>query len=662
MIGDFHFYLRSHTEVEKVIYLNHKNRMMLDELRILGDNPFDDIDEEDPLGYDDFVDSFLDIILHSKEATPFTIGIQGDWGVGKTTVMKRIQKRLEKEECLTIWFNPWKYSEKKEVWRGLIKTVFDEFESKTVGDVFNEILCEKKEILLKIVEDITRKIGLEETMSELRKISRLDTHFINEFENVIEIMISKHLKKKEKRLLVIFIDDLDRCRPEYAIRILEAIKLYLFVPKCAFVIGFDRDVIDKGIETIYGKDSNISGTDYIKKILQLPFKVPKPGKEEIGNYIEICINRIGARDIFSENGNIKNEYINIIIQGTNSNPREIKRFLNSFVLLHNVKEEKMGDDYDPRKMIYLLLVQLRWNKIFRLIDKNGNLMVLLHEYIKGNEKTKERLRKELQPLIEKEDFLEFSSDNIPDFGDIHELDRYLEHSMLSKIEKEKIDAEKELLDLLLTNVEKFNKLRLEKAPSFIDFSLVSLREADLRNADLSSVYLKEADLSGADLKRADLRRANLQGANLQGAKILMADLREADLSGADLSEANLWKADLSGADLSEANLSKTNLAGTNLEKAILWRSNLSQADLSFAILERANLSDANLKNAVLSEADLTEAALGNIEGWEEIKDFKNTILTNVKELEKDDLEYAGARGAKVDTVNSSIRNTESTEG
>ncbi|MBU7046391.1 MAG: pentapeptide repeat-containing protein [Theionarchaea archaeon] len=620
---------------------------MLNELKILGDNPFDDINEKDYLGYDDFVDSFLDIILNSKEATPFTIGIHGDWGVGKTTIMKRIQKKLKEKECLTIWFNPWKYGEKEEVWKGLIKTIFDEFETETVKDILSEVLSEKKEIFSKIIEDIINKFGFAETLSELRNISKLDTQFINEFENIMETLISRNLRRKNKDLLVIFVDDLDRCRPENAIKILEAIKLHLSVPKCTFMIGFDRDVVDRGIEIIYGRDSNINGTDYIKKIIQLPFKVPKPGKEEIVNYTEKCINKVGAEGIFSENGKIKEEYIDTIVQGTNSNPREIKRFLNSFVLLHNVKEEKMGIDYDPKKMIYLLLIQLRWNELFRLIDKNGNLMILLHEYIKGDEKTKERLKNELNTLIEKEDFLEFSKDNIPDFMNIREFDRYLEHSMLAKIEKEKPAAEEDLIDLLLTNVEEFNKLRFEKELTFIDLSSVCLKETNLSGVDFSFVYLRGADLSGSDIRKANLRKANLSMANIQGAKLVMADLSGADLSGADLRKADLWKANLRETNFVETNLGKANLAGANLEKANLWRADLSGADLNSAYLKGANLSDVNLSKAYLTDADLTEAALGNAKGWENVKDFKNTVLISVKELSRNDLKYAKKRGARV---------------
>jgi len=434
-------------------------------------------------------------------------------------------------------------------------------------------------------------------------------------------MITRHLEEKEKDLLVIFIDDLDRCRPECAIRILEAIKLYLCVPKCAFVIGFNRDVVDKGIETIYGKDSNINGTDYIKKIMQLPFKIPKPGKKEIAKYTKNCINKTGAKDIFSENGRIKIEYIKIIVQGTDSNPREIKRFLNSFVLLHNIKQEKMGRTYDPKKMIFLLLIQLRWNDLFRLIDKDGNLMILLHEYVRGDKRSREKLKDKLNPILENKDFLKFSRDNI--------LEKYLEHFMVPKIEKEPI-TEEEWINLLLTNVEEFNRLRLKKKLVFID-----LRSAYLRGADLSDVNLRKANLRNANLKKANLVKANLVKANLVKANLVGAILSDADLSDADLCEADLRRAILVRANFSEANLRVANLVGANLTEANLWGANLREADLT----------DADLKEADLTDADLEGATLEDIKEWKNVRKFENTILIDVKELSEDDLEYAKKRGA-----------------
>lgn len=445
----------------------------------MGDAPFYNVKEGDLLGYDDFIDPLVDIIISSEDSTPFTVGIQGDWGVGKTTVMRRIQGKLEDKRYMTIWFNPWKYTEKEDVWKGLIRVVFD----KIPHNLFRKIIVKWKDIAVIGGDRFLGRFGMGGAISEIKDTLNLDPRFINEFENIMEDLVrelldnykdKKRKKNKEKdnkdnrNLLIIFIDDLDRCRPECSIRILEAIKLYLCVPQCVFVIGFNINIIEKGIKAVYGKDLEVDGSKYMEKIIQLPFRVPRPGKEEIKKYTETCIRNIDAVDIFGEEGKINSEYIDIIIQGADSNPRKIKRFLNSFVLLHDVKkkrfEKEKGEkgekiyEFRHKKLIYLLLVQLRWNNLFRLIDKNRHLMIKLQKYISGEEVEQVN---ELNQFLDKKNFLDFTRDNNPEFEDEDELDMYLEHSRISRFDMK----EPESLKLPLEIEEKIDAYHFEKQGS-----------------------------------------------------------------------------------------------------------------------------------------------------------------------------------------------------
>jgi uncharacterized protein YjbI with pentapeptide repeats len=121
-------------------------------------------------------------------------------------------------------------------------------------------------------------------------------------------------------------------------------------------------------------------------------------------------------------------------------------------------------------------------------------------------------------------------------------------------------------------------------------TILSLSEADLRDADLRGAYMLGANLNAADMSDADLSRASLLGAylvktNLHHANIRRATLTQAvmpgaDLSSADLSEATLDWADLSDADLSNAVLHGANLTGTDLSKAKLAGTDFRGADLT----------------------------------------------------------------------------------
>jgi predicted KAP-like P-loop ATPase len=76
---------------------------------LLGDQPHSG--EEDPLGFHELAESLAQLILASRRSTPFTLGIEAGWGMGKSTLMARLRERLAREgetaKVTTIEFNAW---------------------------------------------------------------------------------------------------------------------------------------------------------------------------------------------------------------------------------------------------------------------------------------------------------------------------------------------------------------------------------------------------------------------------------------------------------------------------------------------------------------------------------------------------------------------------
>jgi uncharacterized protein YjbI with pentapeptide repeats len=98
-------------------------------------------------------------------------------------------------------------------------------------------------------------------------------------------------------------------------------------------------------------------------------------------------------------------------------------------------------------------------------------------------------------------------------------------------------ADKEQFELLMRDVDAWNKWRAENPHVKPDLSYAVMRGADLMLANLQGASLREADLVLANLRGADLRHADLSGANLIGARLLGVDLAHANIRGADLSTA-----------------------------------------------------------------------------------------------------------------------------
>lgn len=143
----------------------------------------------------------------------------------------------------SVWFYPWKYHSKEDVWRGLVSEVIIEslaIENVTVekvvnagkrfgmflGKAFLRVLAGVK---LKASAGVAEgEVGLsviKEAVAEYQEAAHPEKAYLNEFENSLEIWLRSTLGKNER--MVIFIDDLDRCMPEVALEVLEALKLYL---------------------------------------------------------------------------------------------------------------------------------------------------------------------------------------------------------------------------------------------------------------------------------------------------------------------------------------------------------------------------------------------------------------------------------------------------
>lgn len=147
--------------------------------------------------------------------------------------------------------------------------------------------------------------------------------------------------------VIIFVDDLDRCLPEKAVEVLEAIKLFMDVPGVVFVLGMDKTVVERGIEaryrsffhdkTVQGGELPIDENAYLQKMIQIPFHLPPLPPTEVAQFIESLLE--GADQL-----RLSELTQAVFARGLFPNPRQVKRALNIFQLLQHVAlaREKRG--------------------------------------------------------------------------------------------------------------------------------------------------------------------------------------------------------------------------------------------------------------------------------------------------------------------------------
>jgi predicted KAP-like P-loop ATPase len=224
---------------------------------LFGDNP----QTIDRLGFQPMADILVDVI--QQTTPPFTIGIFGEWGSGKTTLMTLTRRQLDERSAKTVWFNAWKYDGKELIWNALIQTIFLAMKSNAptapkpgfgerVRDTAGKLaVFAAKKATEFIPGGIVKPEDVDTVLEAFRPFSANDPQFdfINKFEATFDDLVKEYVGDDGR--LVVFVDDLDRCLPENAIQVLEAIKLYLDRANVTFVIGAERAIIEQGIRERY---------------------------------------------------------------------------------------------------------------------------------------------------------------------------------------------------------------------------------------------------------------------------------------------------------------------------------------------------------------------------------------------------------------------------
>lgn len=266
-------------------------------------------------------------ILTSPGMLPVSVGIFGNWGAGKSSLLKLIEHDLKQndDDCLIINFDAWLYQGYDDARASLLEVIatnltksakddagliqktknllarVDGFRAlglltegaalmaglptggmlaRGVGALSNLIegVQDKKEYdeLSKVAKDTKDTVGgLIKHREILSPPQQIDT-FRKEYSEIL---------KEFKKTVIVIIDNLDRCLPANAIHTLEAIRLFLFLPNTAFVLAADEEMIRTAVAEYFKGSSQRHQIDYLDKLIQVPIRVPKAGIREIRSYL-----------------------------------------------------------------------------------------------------------------------------------------------------------------------------------------------------------------------------------------------------------------------------------------------------------------------------------------------------------------------------------------
>lgn len=219
------------------------------------------LDEFNRRGYSERI---AETIAARKETKGLVVGIYGKWGEGKTTVLNFIDSKLKQHgNVVTIFFNPWMFPSETELFiafytelaKGLKKSLPTAWEN--IGKAIKDYIAPFVGLLDKA--DSAEKIG--NLLSKVR---------LEELRDRIG-----NLLVEQKKLVVVFMDDIDRLDKDEIHAIFRLIKLSANLENVIYVLAFDPEIVEDALSERYFTKKKIAGQNFLEKIVQVPINLPK---------------------------------------------------------------------------------------------------------------------------------------------------------------------------------------------------------------------------------------------------------------------------------------------------------------------------------------------------------------------------------------------------
>ena len=276
-------------------------KFRLAEIEVSDDEPF----KHDSLQRKDVVE-FVGNLIKQLEG-PFVLALDSPWGTGKTTVVKMLRAVLKKDNYTTVYFNEWKEDYVSDPLIPMVAAIDD---IKIVQDALNGVFQQRMATVKKVVSTVAKrglvagvKVG---TMGVLDLDKDYEDALSNESGKAAEDLIESFKKEKRslekfresledavqaigegepQRPLVFFIDELDRCRPSFAIELLERVKHLFDVKNIVFVLSIDKKQLEAITAAVYGE--RIDAPEYLRRFIDIDFSLQSiHNKEYVRNLVK----------------------------------------------------------------------------------------------------------------------------------------------------------------------------------------------------------------------------------------------------------------------------------------------------------------------------------------------------------------------------------------
>ncbi len=352
-------------------------------------NPF----KNDWLKRQDFANQLTNIIKNNSDQS-FVIGLSAQWGEGKTTFVKMWQKQMENAGISCIYFDAFEYDYMENVFLSIAIEIYN-FAKKKSCALSSKYLEESKNVFshlqsikmntspivfdskplgkpdentsTKVADDIEDNLNylLNNAFDQAIKHKEIFTSFKKSLSMLASSTSSEDLP------LVIIIDELDRCKPNYAVEVLEKIKHLFLVDNVVFVLSMHHEQLEESIKKVYG--SNLDAHTYLQKFIDYPTRLPKANfsfDRSISDYLRNQIKFLNIRE-FDNSPHVFGLFA-ILSNHYDLSHRQINKALHTFEVFIDSQDVNFGIEYQKSCLyVFMSILKVANNGLIQKIRTNS---------------------------------------------------------------------------------------------------------------------------------------------------------------------------------------------------------------------------------------------------------------------------------------------------